>query len=80
MVTSLAVGSHDVAYMIGAKSNTPLSVRRAAHAQSYGPETHGWEQCDQPGATRVSRRLATILGEAWQSTPVLHELGLVWVC
>jgi hypothetical protein len=32
-----SVGSHDVAYMIGAKSNTPLSVRRAAHAQRYGP-------------------------------------------
>jgi hypothetical protein len=31
-----SVGSHDVAYMIGAKSNTPLSVRRAAHAQRYG--------------------------------------------
>jgi hypothetical protein len=31
-----SVGSHDVAYMIGAKSNTPLSVRRAAHTQQYG--------------------------------------------
>jgi hypothetical protein len=31
-----SVGSHDVAYMIGAKSNTPLSVRRAAHAQRFG--------------------------------------------
>jgi hypothetical protein len=31
-----SVGSQDVAYMIGAKSNTPLSVRRAAHAQRYG--------------------------------------------
>jgi hypothetical protein len=31
-----SVGSHDVAYMIGAKSNTPLSVRRTAHAQRYG--------------------------------------------
>ena len=30
-----SVGSHDVAYMIGSKSNTPLSVRRAAHAQRY---------------------------------------------
>lgn len=32
-----SVGSDDVAYMIGAKSHTPLSVRRAAHAQLYGP-------------------------------------------
>jgi hypothetical protein len=31
-----SVGSDDVAYMIGAKSNTSLSVRRAAHAQRYG--------------------------------------------
>jgi Family of unknown function (DUF6492) len=31
-----SVSSHDVAYMIGAKSNTPLSVRRTAHAQRYG--------------------------------------------
>jgi hypothetical protein len=31
-----AVGANDVAYMIGAKSNTPLSVRRAAHTQRYG--------------------------------------------
>ena len=31
-----SVGDHDVAYMIGAKSNTPLSVRRAAHAQLFG--------------------------------------------
>jgi hypothetical protein len=31
-----SVDPHDVAYMIGAKSNTPLSVRRAAHAQRYG--------------------------------------------
>jgi hypothetical protein len=31
-----SVGPHDVAYMIGAKSNTPVSVRRAAHAQQYG--------------------------------------------
>jgi hypothetical protein len=31
-----SVGSQDVAYMIGAKSNTPLSVRRTAHAQRYG--------------------------------------------
>ena len=31
-----SVGSQDVAYMIGAKSNRPLSVRRTAHAQRYG--------------------------------------------
>jgi Family of unknown function (DUF6492) len=31
-----SVGPHDVAYMIGAKSNTPLPVRRAVHAQQYG--------------------------------------------
>jgi hypothetical protein len=31
-----SVGPHDVAYMIGAKSNTPLSVRRAAHARAFG--------------------------------------------
>jgi hypothetical protein len=31
-----SVGSRDVAYMIGAKSNTPLSVRKAAHADRYG--------------------------------------------
>jgi hypothetical protein len=30
------LGPADVAYMIGAKSNTPLSVRRAAHAQAFG--------------------------------------------
>jgi hypothetical protein len=30
-----AVGPHDVAYMISAKSNTPLSVRRAAHARVF---------------------------------------------
>jgi Family of unknown function (DUF6492) len=30
-----AVGPHDVAYMISAKTNTPLSVRRAAHAQVF---------------------------------------------
>lgn len=32
-----SVGPNDVAYMIGAKSRTPLSVRRAAHADVYGP-------------------------------------------
>jgi hypothetical protein len=31
-----SVGPGDVAYMIGAKSNTPLTVRRAAHAKCYG--------------------------------------------
>jgi Family of unknown function (DUF6492) len=31
-----SVGSQDVAYIIGAKSHTPLSVRRTAHAQRYG--------------------------------------------
>jgi Family of unknown function (DUF6492) len=31
-----ALGANDVAYMISAKSNTPLSVRRAAHTQRYG--------------------------------------------
>jgi hypothetical protein len=31
-----SVGPDDVAYMIGAKSNTPLPVRRAAHARCYG--------------------------------------------
>ena len=31
-----SVGDHDVAYMIGAKSNTPLSARRAAHADVFG--------------------------------------------
>jgi hypothetical protein len=31
-----SVGPDDVAYMIGAKSNTPLAVRRAAHARYYG--------------------------------------------
>jgi hypothetical protein len=30
-----SVGPHDVAYMIGSKSNTPLSVRRAAHARVF---------------------------------------------
>jgi uncharacterized protein DUF6492 len=30
------VGPADVAYMIGAKSHTPLSVRRAAHSRSLG--------------------------------------------
>jgi hypothetical protein len=30
-------GSHDVAHMIGSKSNTPLAVRRAAHGWRYGP-------------------------------------------
>lgn len=30
------VGPGDVAYMIGAKSNTPLSVRRAAHTHAFG--------------------------------------------
>jgi hypothetical protein len=31
-----SVGPHDVAYMISAKSRTPLSVRRAAHASVFG--------------------------------------------
>jgi hypothetical protein len=30
-----SVGPKDVAYMISAKSNTPLSVRRAAHARMF---------------------------------------------
>jgi Family of unknown function (DUF6492) len=30
-----SVGPHDVAYMIGSKSHTPLSVRRAAHARVF---------------------------------------------
>ena len=30
-----SVGPQDVAYMIGSKSNTPLSVRRAAHAHVF---------------------------------------------
>jgi hypothetical protein len=30
-----AVGPHDVAYMISAKTNTPLSVRRAAHVRVF---------------------------------------------
>jgi Family of unknown function (DUF6492) len=30
-----SVGPHDVAYMISAKTNTPLSVRRAAHARVF---------------------------------------------
>jgi integrase len=30
------LGSHDVAYKIGSKSNIPLAGRRAAHAQRYG--------------------------------------------
>jgi hypothetical protein len=30
-----SIGPHDVAYMISAKSHTPLSVRRAAHASVF---------------------------------------------
>lgn len=30
-----SVGPHDVAYMIGSKTNTPLSVRRDAHARIF---------------------------------------------
>jgi hypothetical protein len=30
-----SLGSHDVAYMISSKSHTPLSVRRAAHADVF---------------------------------------------
>ncbi len=30
-----SAGPHDVAYMISAKSNTPISVRRAAHARVF---------------------------------------------
>jgi hypothetical protein len=35
------VGPADIAYMIGAKSNTPVSVRRAAHAHSFGGVARG---------------------------------------
>jgi hypothetical protein len=31
-----SVAPHDVAYMIGAKSHTPLPVRRSAHAHTFG--------------------------------------------
>jgi Family of unknown function (DUF6492) len=31
-----SVGQHDVSYMIPSKSNTPLRVRQAAHAQVFG--------------------------------------------
>jgi hypothetical protein len=30
-----SVGPHDVAYMIGSKTNTPLRVRRDAHARVF---------------------------------------------
>ena len=30
-----SMGPHDVAYMISAKSHTPMSVRRAAHANVF---------------------------------------------
>jgi hypothetical protein len=30
-----SAGPRDVAYMISAKSNTPLGVRRAAHARAF---------------------------------------------